>query len=305
MATKAMTTKNMMDMINNYIQKFIESATNDYEEFTIDDFSTVWSDKENQDKLQKLIKSNLPTRKSSSDKKIKDNNKPKAARSAYIYFCNDNRQKIRDENPQMKITEITKILGVQWKELNKKAESNKKAREQLEKYKNLANHDKERATSELSVYVRPSDEVLLALKPTRGRKSSGEKRKKKEKGYPIAAKTAWLYFAEEMRPKLVKQNPNMSGKEITSLLSTKWKEEKENKKSKKIKKYEKLVVEDKKRYASAMEEYKKKLEEKTEDDDDDDDEEQTENNEETNDDDDEEKQSEDEEENENDDDNDE
>ena len=69
-----------------------------------------------------------------------------------------------------------------------------------------------------------SIEELLALKPTRGRKSSGEK-----KGHPKAPKTTWLYHAEEMRPKLVKENPDMAGKEITALLSIKWKEEKQNK----------------------------------------------------------------------------
>ena len=267
MTTKDMTVKNMMNMLNDYIQEFIESATEEYEEFGIEDFSIVWSKKKNQDKLQKLINSNLPTRKSSSDKKIKDDNKPKSARSAYIYFCNDNRQKIRDENQDMKITEITKILGQQWKELNKKAGSNKKAQEQLENYKNMAIDDKKRATEELAKYVRPSEEQLLELKKTRGRKSSGEKKKKKE-GYPKAPKTTWMYYAEEMRPKLVIKNPDMTGKEITTLLSTKWKEEKEKKQSKKIKKYEKMVEEDKKRYALAMEAYKKKIEEKTSDDED-------------------------------------
>ena len=162
MTTKAMTAKNMMNMLNDHIQGLIDSTMNEYEEFSIENFYTVWSEKENQDKLQKLIESNLPTRKSSSDKKIKDYNKPKAARSAYIYFCNENRQKIRDENPEIKITEVTKILGQQWKELNKKAESNKKALKQLEKYKNLAFNDKERAKEELADYVRPSDEEEIA-----------------------------------------------------------------------------------------------------------------------------------------------
>ena len=265
MTTKAMTAKNIMIMLNDCIQEFINSANEEYEEFDIENFFIVWSEKENQNKLQNLIESKLPTRKS-SEKKIKDDNKPKAARSAYIYFCNDNRQKIRDENPEIKITEVTKILGQQWKELNKKAESNKKAQKQLEKYKNLAIDDKERAKEALAGYVRPSDEELLALKSTRGRKSSGEKKKKKkEKGYPDAPKTTWLYYAKEMRPKLVKQNPDMTGKEITALLSTKWKEEKENKQSKKIKKYEKMVEEDKKRYAREMDAYKKKIEEKNDD----------------------------------------
>ena len=177
---KNMTSKNIMSILNDYIQKFIDSSIEKYEEFDIENFSTVWLNKKNQNKLQKLIESKILVGKSSSGKKTKDLNKPKSARSAYLYFCNENRQKIRDDNPDLKITEITKILANQWNELNEKAKTNTNSEKQLKKYKQLAINDKQRANEEMSNYIKPSDKKL-STKMTKKHKSSDEKLSTKDK----------------------------------------------------------------------------------------------------------------------------
>lgn len=65
------------------------------------------------------------------------NNKSKSKRppNAFLLFCNDHRQQCRDNNPNLKHTEITKILGDKWRSLNSaekdlyKTESAKKQKE--------------------------------------------------------------------------------------------------------------------------------------------------------------------------------
>jgi len=60
------------------------------------------------------------TDKSAGGKKKKDPNAPKRGLSAYMFFANDNRDKVREDNPGIKFGEVGKILGEKWKELTDK-----------------------------------------------------------------------------------------------------------------------------------------------------------------------------------------
>ena len=76
-------------------------------------------------------------------KGMKDPNAPKRALNPYMFFGKEVRQTIRDENPEMKMTEISKKIGVMWKELSE---------EDKVKYNDLAEKDKERYLSEKAKY---------------------------------------------------------------------------------------------------------------------------------------------------------
>merc|ERR1712000_454575 len=58
--------------------------------------------------------------KSAGGKRKKDPNMPKRGLSAYMFFANDQRDKVREENPGIKFGEVGKILGEKWKGLNDK-----------------------------------------------------------------------------------------------------------------------------------------------------------------------------------------
>ena len=76
------------------------------------------------------------------------------------------------------------------------------------------------------------------------KKEKKEKKVKKEKTGPKRAKTAYICFVEERRPKVVKENPKLQAKEILSKLGAEWKAMKEADK----KKYVDLAEKDKARY---------------------------------------------------------
>jgi structure-specific recognition protein 1 len=61
--------------------------------------------------------------KSPKKKARKDPNAPKKNQSAYMHFGTAVRPKLREENPEMKMTEISKLVGAKWKECD--AESRK------------------------------------------------------------------------------------------------------------------------------------------------------------------------------------
>jgi len=73
-------------------------------------------------------------------KKQKDANAPKKNKSAYMFYCQENRAQVKEENPEMKATEITKKLGAQWKSLEK---------DEKAKYDQMAAADKQRYQNEL------------------------------------------------------------------------------------------------------------------------------------------------------------
>ena len=58
-----------------------------------------------------------PRKKRKSKKGNKDPNAPKRPQSAYFLWLNENRDRIREENPGISITEVSKIAGELWKEV--------------------------------------------------------------------------------------------------------------------------------------------------------------------------------------------
>ncbi|EQL36251.1 hypothetical protein BDFG_02219 [Blastomyces dermatitidis ATCC 26199] len=54
------------------------------------------------------------------EKKKKDPNAPKRGLSAYMFFANEQRDNVREENPGISFGQVGKVLGERWKALNEK-----------------------------------------------------------------------------------------------------------------------------------------------------------------------------------------
>ncbi|KAA8646267.1 hypothetical protein EYZ11_000624 [Aspergillus tanneri] len=52
------------------------------------------------------------------ERRKKDPNAPKRGLSAYMFFANDNREKVREENPGITFGQVGKMLGEKWKALS-------------------------------------------------------------------------------------------------------------------------------------------------------------------------------------------
>jgi hypothetical protein len=72
------------------------------------DLESSWMNSQNQNSIKNLL--------SKIEKnKNKDPNAPKRGKSAYLFFCTANREKVvKDMGKDAKATEITKELGVSW-----------------------------------------------------------------------------------------------------------------------------------------------------------------------------------------------
>jgi len=87
-----------------------------------------------------------------SEKKKKDPNAPKRGLSAYMFFANEQRDKVREENPGIKFGEVGKLLGEKWKALSEKqrapydakaAADKKRYEQEKEAYNNQPEEDEE------------------------------------------------------------------------------------------------------------------------------------------------------------------
>ena len=84
-----------------------------------------------------------PKAKRKTKKKKKDPNAPKRPTSAYFFYAGDVRPGIREENPDMKITEVMSLIGEKWRELE---EEDKKP------YEEQAAKDRKRYEKEMKAY---------------------------------------------------------------------------------------------------------------------------------------------------------
>jgi hypothetical protein len=74
---------------------------------------------------------------------LSDPNAPKRGLSAYMFFANEQRDNVREENPGISFGQVGKVLGDKWKALSEK---------QREPYEKKAAADKKRYEEEKAKY---------------------------------------------------------------------------------------------------------------------------------------------------------
>ena len=231
-----------------YVQAFLDQATDD--EAETGDINTQWQSEENRKAINDLLKKFAPKAKRTSSDKLKDPNKPKRGRSAYILFCADERpvakSALDDGTPP---TEVTSELGRRWKQLK---ESTKPAdKKRYKKYEDASTVDKKRYDDEMADYVPPSDEeleLLAANKPKRGRKST---KKTTEEGKPKRGRSAYIFYCQDYRPVVKQEMGDAKATEVTTELGRRWTTVRDAG-GDEYDKYVKLAEADKARYASEM-----------------------------------------------------
>jgi len=168
--------------------KYVEKAI---QEISSEDF---------QGKMTSIIKKNIQV---SKVKKLKDPEAPKGRSSSYIFFCKEERQKVKDDNDGISNKDILVELGSRWKNLSDKKKK---------KFQKLAEADAERYKTEMANYT-PSDEFKVGV---------GKKKNAKKEG-PKRAWSAYIFFCAAERPKVKKEYKDMDSKEVMLELVQRWK----------------------------------------------------------------------------------
>jgi structure-specific recognition protein 1 len=109
-------------------------STSDSEEGGSGDEEKKKKKKEKKEKSREKKRREPKEKNSKKSKKEKDKNAPKRATSAFMLWLNDNREKIKKDNPGISVTEIAKKGGELWGELKDKKEWEEKASKEKERY---------------------------------------------------------------------------------------------------------------------------------------------------------------------------
>jgi hypothetical protein len=136
---------------------------------------------------------------------------PKRTKSAYLYFCEENRKQVCLDLDGAKVTAITKELGLRW--------SKAKANNNVSKYVALAEEDKTRYSNEKKNTTEETKNTTEETKnTTEETKNTTEETKKETKHL-----NAYQNFCAENRAKVKEEFPNEKPAAITKRLSVQWK----------------------------------------------------------------------------------
>ncbi|XP_076623973.1 high mobility group protein DSP1 [Colletes latitarsis] len=105
-------------------------------------------------------------------KHIKDHNAPKRSLSAFFWFCNDERGKVKMLNPEFGVGDIAKELGKKWSDADPETKS---------KYEAMAEQDKARYEREMTAYKKKmKDGAPVVANPVSTIKSDSEEEYKED-----------------------------------------------------------------------------------------------------------------------------
>ena len=214
----------VFEPINAFVTEFLINMNVD------SDIIEEWNNYEKD--LKELINKIVPTK---VKKPKKSKNAPKNPKSAYIFYCQDERPNVKSEMPDLIAKEVLKELGGRWKGTDDDTK---------EKYKKMAEEDKVRYAEEMKNYD-PSEDVEEEQK-------ARKPRAKKVKNAPKNASGPYIFFCKEERENVKKEMPDLTAKEIMTELGKRWKEIKD---TDEVEKYKKMAEEDKVRYTEEMKNY--------------------------------------------------
>lgn len=175
--------------------------------------------------MEQIKEAIVKKKRKSGSKSDKDENEntPKAAKSAYIFFTLEERVKIKEEYPEMSGKEIMAEMGVRWKDLK----SDKKRKEEMNKYAQLALKDKERYDNEMANFK--DEEKIPSKKKDKnddlfGSDTEVDSEVKEEPKIVKKSKkqSNYVNFCTKVRPEVKKENPELKGMEVTKKLKEMW-----------------------------------------------------------------------------------
>ncbi len=193
----------------------------DMEKFAKNTVKKIFSSSEFKDIVENISKNN-------KEKLKKDPDAPKGAKNAFVFFCADNREDVKKENPKLKSPELMKKLGEMWKDADE---------DMKKEYQEKAATDKKRFVQEMEEY-----------EPKEGFKCP-KKSSKAERTSPKRARSAYIFFCSDKRAEVAAKG--LKNTEILKELGKMW----SNLSEKKKKPYAKMAEEDKKRYDEEMKTY--------------------------------------------------
>jgi len=199
-------------------------------------------------------------------KKPKDVNAPKKPPTAYFLFTAQIRAEVTAANPEMKITQLAKVMGQKWKGLpedEKKVLQEEAARLKEAHKTTVANYQQsDLYRAYLSKVAEWETAQKMKALQDKAQKDQDEQnrpkvkvslpRKPKDVNAPKKPLTAFLLFSGSVRAQARAENPEMKMTKIAGVIGQKWKALSEEEQ----KKWSEIAAKQKEEYQSVFAEYK-------------------------------------------------
>ena len=168
----------------------------------------------------------------------KDPTKPKQGLSAYIIFTSEIREQTKKENPDLPMTDLSKVMGAKWKALTDEEKAPYVAKSEADKARakdEIAAWESSKSDSGSDEDDGSSVEPKVKSKP----KAKPKVKAKAKDGAPKKAKNSWQFYQQVKKA----EDPDVEQKDLRA--SWKTLEDKSE--------FEQMASADKERYASELE----------------------------------------------------
>ena len=172
----------------------------------------------------------------------RDVNAPKRAMSAYLLYQNGMRDQFRRENPGMTFGQLSKYTSHMYKNLTPQEKETWVAR---------AQQDKARYDAQLAQYIPPPGHDARGILIEENRPRKRNKRGPKDPAAPKRPSGAYVFFTNDMRPKVLQEFPGLKFVDLGKVLGERWRALSPQEK----KTYEDMAANDKIRFQMEMQQY--------------------------------------------------
>ena len=184
----------------------------------------------------------ITTKTGRKGKAEKDINAPKRNMSAYLLYQNAMREQFKRENPGMTFGQLAKYTSHMYKNLTPDEKATWESR---------AAQDKARYDAEIASYVPPPGHDARGVLIEEHRPRKRNKRSPKDPAAPKRASGAYVFFTNEMRPKVMSEYPGIKFVELGKVLGERWRALDPDEK----KRFEDQANDDKVRFQMEMQQY--------------------------------------------------
>ena len=168
----------------------------------------------------------------------KDPTKPKQGLSAYIIFTSEIREQTKKENPDLPMTDLSKVMGAKWKDLTDEEKAPYVAKSEADKARakdEIAAWESSKSDSGSDEDDGSSVEPKVKSKP----KAKPKVKAKAKDGAPKKAKNSWQFYQQVKKA----EDPDVEQKDLRASWKTLGDKSE----------FEQMASADKERYASELE----------------------------------------------------
>lgn len=90
------------------------------------------------ERYKKEMQNYTPAEEGRGKKRKRDPDAPKKALSAFFLFCNDERPKVREEFPELKVSDVAKELGKRWEQCKNRSKYEGQAQTEKARYEKVS-----------------------------------------------------------------------------------------------------------------------------------------------------------------------